>query len=141
VLCCCLEKNVLSIERKSPNPFIANIWRLAVKMESQEFANSARSTKTELMPAISSTSASYNCHTEGVINDINFKWTIERLAFLGKLGIWEPLTSTEFSDEKFKLEFLEHADAGDTHLVIVIHLIHTKLRCPIEEPPSSSISS
>jgi speckle-type POZ protein len=104
-----------------------NFWRLVVKMATQEIANSAPSTETELMPAISSASASYSCHTEGVVNEIDFKWTIERLAFLSKFGIWEPLTSTEFSDHKFKLEIVEYDDND-----LMIHLIHSNLSCPIE---------
>jgi speckle-type POZ protein len=100
-------------------------------METQEIANSAPSTETELMPAISSALASYSCQTEGVVNEIDFKWTIERWtferwSFLSKFGIWDPLTSTEFSDHKFKLEIVKHGK----HLMI--HLIHSNLSCPIE---------
>jgi speckle-type POZ protein len=100
--------------------------RLVVKMETQEIANSVPSTKTELMPAISSASASYSCQTEGVINKIDFKWTIERLAFFGNKGIWETLTSTEFSDDKFKLEIVKYSDKE-----LVINLIHSNLISPI----------
>jgi speckle-type POZ protein len=103
-----------------------NFERLAVEMETQEIDNSARST-TELMPAISSASVSYSCETEGMINEIDFKWTIERLAFLGNKGIWETLTSTEFSDHKFKLEIVQ---LHQSHLMI--RLILSNLRCPIE---------
>jgi speckle-type POZ protein len=67
-------------------------------METQVIANSAPSTKSEL-PAISS----YCCQTKGVVNEINFKWTIERSAFFGDLGIWETLKSAEFSDSNFFL--------------------------------------
>jgi speckle-type POZ protein len=96
-------------------------------METQRIAISAPSTETELMPAISSASASYYCETDGVINEIDFKWTIERLAFFGKKGTWETLTSTEFSDHKFKLEIVKYINTG-----IVIHLIHSNLCIPIE---------
>jgi speckle-type POZ protein len=95
-------------------------------LETQEIANSAPLTKTELMPAISSASASYSCQTEGVINKIDFKWTIERLAFLGNKGIWKTLTSTEFPDGKFKLEIVEYTDKE-----LVIRLIHSNLISPI----------
>jgi speckle-type POZ protein len=95
-------------------------------MEAQENDNSVPLTETELMPAISSASASYSCQTEGVINEIDFKWTIERLAFFGNKGIWETLTSTEFSDYKFKLEIVQ-----DDHSHLVTNLILSNLRCPI----------
>jgi speckle-type POZ protein len=75
-------------------------------METQVIANSAPSTKSEL-PAISS----YCCQTKGVVNEINFEWTIERSAFFGDLGIWETLKSAEFSDSKFflTLDMMTHA--------------------------------
>jgi speckle-type POZ protein len=79
------------------------------------------------MPAISSASASYSCQTEDVIiNEIDFKWTIERLASLGGLEIWEPLTSTEFSDHKFKLKIVEFLGSS-----LVIRLIYSNLIYPI----------
>jgi speckle-type POZ protein len=99
-------------------------------METQEIANSAPSTETELMPAISSASASYYCHTEGVVNEIDFKWTIERLAFLGNLEIWEPLTSTEFSDHKFKLEIVMY---DVNHLVIRLILSNLSFLIGVEK--------
>jgi speckle-type POZ protein len=67
-------------------------------METQVIANSAPSTKSEL-----SAISSYCCQTKGVVNEINFEWTIERSAFFGDLGIWETLKSAEFSDSKFFL--------------------------------------
>ncbi len=91
-------------------------------METQEISNFVTATASSMpmpvsMPAISSASASYS---EGVINKIDFKWTIERLAFFGNKGIWETLTSTEFSDHKFKLEIVEDKE-------LVIRLIHSNL--------------
>jgi speckle-type POZ protein len=96
-------------------------------METQAIANSAPSTQSNQTPAISSISTSYLCQTEGVVNEIDFKWTIERLAFFGSFGMcWESLTSPEFSDGKFKLEL---DPSGD---YLSIKLIHSNiLRYPI----------
>jgi speckle-type POZ protein len=96
-------------------------------METSVIANSAPSTQSKQNPTISSVSTSYLCQTSGVIYEIDLKWTIERLAFFGSLGIcWERLTSPEFSDGKFKLEIVEFGD------YLVINLIHSNnLRYPI----------
>ncbi len=76
----------------------------AVEMETKVIANSAASTKSELS-LTSRLSTFYSCKTKGVVNEINFKWTIERSAFFGDFGIWETLKSPEFSDCKYFLTF------------------------------------
>ncbi|XP_046646399.1 TD and POZ domain-containing protein 4-like [Daphnia pulicaria] len=83
-------------------------------METQVIANSAPSTKSEL-PAISS----YCCQTKGVINEIDFEWTVERLSFFGSLGIdWERLISGEFSDGSIlKLDLYPSGDYLEIRLL------------------------
>jgi speckle-type POZ protein len=66
-------------------------------METQVTANSAPSTQSEL-PAISLASTSFWCQTTGVVKDVYFEWTIERLAFFADGGTWEPFLSAEFSN-------------------------------------------
>jgi speckle-type POZ protein len=88
-------------------------------METQDIANnSAPSTQSEQTPPISSVSTTYLCQTEGVINEIDFKWTIERLAFFGNLIAmgWERLTSGEFSDSKLKLDLNPSSEYLDFRL-------------------------
>ncbi|EFX73056.1 hypothetical protein DAPPUDRAFT_110141 [Daphnia pulex] len=93
-------------------------------METQVIANSAPSTKSEL-PAISS----YCCQTKGVVNEINFKWTIERSAFFGDLGIWETLKSPEFSDNKFFLT-LDMTSSG-SHAIVYLYRHSNSSNYPI----------
>ena len=46
---------------------------------------------------------SYWCQMKGTLKEIDFKWTIERLAFfINYVGVWEPLTSTKFGQSRFK---------------------------------------
>jgi speckle-type POZ protein len=45
---------------------------------------------------------SYWCRTKGELYEVDFEWTIERLAFFYEVGVWEPLTSTDFGGIKHK---------------------------------------
>jgi speckle-type POZ protein len=88
-------------------------------METQEISNnSAPLTQSEQTPTISSVSTTYLCQTEGVVNEIDFKWKIERLAFFGNLiGMgWERLISGEFSDSKLKLDLNPSSEYLDFRL-------------------------
>lgn len=56
-------------------------WPLAVnKMAQQVIANAASSTQSKL-PDISLASTSFWCQTKGAVEEFDFEWTIERLAF------------------------------------------------------------
>jgi hypothetical protein len=78
-------------------------------METQVIANAALSTKTDL-PAISLASTSFWCQTKAAVEEFDFEWTIERLAFFDEGGIWEPLTSADFSNNhKLSLNLDPHS--------------------------------
>jgi speckle-type POZ protein len=98
-------------------------------METQGIANPAPSTQSKQTPTISSVSTSYSCQTECVFNEINFKWTVERLAFFGSLGMgpWERLISGEFSDGKFKLEL----DPSGDYLEIRLLNLSSNMKYPM----------
>jgi speckle-type POZ protein len=64
-------------------------------MAQQVIANAAVSTKLKL-PAISLASSSFWCQTKGAVEEFEFEWTIEKLAFLVDGGIWETLKSADF---------------------------------------------
>jgi speckle-type POZ protein len=100
-------------------------------METQGIANSAPSTQSKQTSTISSVSTSYFCETEGVFNEINFKWTIGRLAFFGSLGMgpWERLISGEFSDgSKLKLDLYPSGD----YLEIRLLNLSSNMKHPLE---------
>ena len=66
----------------------------------QEIAKTDSSKQLEKLPT-----TSYWCQMKGrpTLREIDFKWTIERLAFLiNYVGVWEPLTSTKFGQSRFK---------------------------------------
>jgi hypothetical protein len=54
-----------------------------------------------------------------MVNEIDFKWTVERLSFFGSLGIdWERLISSEFSDgSKLKLDLYPSGDYLEIRLL------------------------
>jgi len=64
----------------------------------QEIDKTDSSKQLEKLPT-----TSYWCQMKGTLREIDFKWTIERLAFfINDVGVWEPLTSTKFGQSRFK---------------------------------------
>jgi speckle-type POZ protein len=86
-------------------------------MAQQVIANAALSTKSQL-PAVSLASSSFWCQTKSEIEEFDFEWTIERLAFLDDGGIWETLKSANFCNN-FSLSL-----NLDTHSNVEIKLLN-----------------
>jgi speckle-type POZ protein len=117
-------------------------------MAQQVIANTTLSTKTDL-PAISLASTSFWCQTKATVEEIDFEWTIERLAFIDEGGKWEPLTSAEFSNNyqlsinldphsqnvEIKLNFL-----GSTTSPIKVELAISNEKCKAIFQNTTSIS-
>ncbi|XP_046638663.1 speckle-type POZ protein-like [Daphnia pulicaria] len=83
-------------------------------MAQQVIANAASSTQAKL-PAISLASSSFWCQTKGEVEELDFEWTIERLAFLVDGGIWETLKSADFLNFSLSLN-------SDTHSHVEVKL-------------------
>jgi speckle-type POZ protein len=68
----------------------------------QEIDKTDSSKESEKLPR-----TSYWCQTKGTLREIDFEWTINGLAFFNDVGVWEPLTSTEFGDyQLFRLSLV-----------------------------------
>jgi speckle-type POZ protein len=103
------------------------------KMAQQVIGNAASSTQSKL-PAISLASTSFWCQTKATVEEIDFEWTIERLAFFDEGGLWEPLMSDDFSnyiklsinlDTRSNVEIVEiklHIDGTTTSHPIKVEL-------------------
>jgi speckle-type POZ protein len=66
--------------------------------------SSPQSEKPKTKPLNLLAPTSYWCQSKGVVNEVDFEWTIERLAFLDDVKKWEPLISSEFSESRFRLQ-------------------------------------
>ena len=86
----------------------------------QEVAKTNSKTESEIVPSNSIVQRSFWCQTKAVINQVNFDWTIERLAFFVEGNIWETFTSTEF-ESKFSLKLIVQQN------IIQINLLSTTI--------------
>ena len=81
----------------------------------------AKIATTGELPSVSLPSTSYWCKTKAYtmseLTEVDFVWTIERLAFLDESTKWKPLTSPKFSDCKFRLHII-----ADLHSKFIIQL-------------------
>jgi speckle-type POZ protein len=94
----------------------------------QAVAKTDSSKKSKVVPQVSTVPRSYSCLSKAEI-EVDFKWTIERLAFFAESNIVESFTSTEFENKySLKLEFHQ-----DSWVDIYFHSSKiTKLKYPIQ---------
>jgi speckle-type POZ protein len=107
----------------------------------QEVVKTDSKTESEIVPSNSIVPKSFWCQTKAVIDQVNFDWTIERLAFFVEGQIWEKFTSTEF-ESKFSLSL----DVQPSYIQICL-LSSTKFEYPLRveiaimaENPSEKVS-
>jgi speckle-type POZ protein len=89
------------------------------KMAQQKIGNAASSTQVETS-AISLASTSFWCQTKATVEEFDFEWTIERLAFFDDGGTWEALTSAEFFNNYQLSINLEGHSNGDSNVKIML---------------------
>jgi speckle-type POZ protein len=92
-------------------------------MASKQQVVTGSSTKSEIVPQVSIVPTSYWCLSKAEI-DVDFKWTIERLAFFAESEAVDSFTSNEF-ESKYSLKL----DFDKTY--VTIYFLSSKLQYPL----------